>query len=104
MSHTFSLLSVLQMGKNYEWNTDGYVYVYSPNGNLDGTMNQLVIAVLKVALAAFVAVKLVFVAVTGLFVGALLRRLYRARAAKRGRRTVTITRQRKRMRTASVVD
>ena len=38
----FSLLTVLQMGKNYEQNEDGYVYVYGPNGNTDGTMNQLV--------------------------------------------------------------
>jgi hypothetical protein len=38
----FSLLTVLQMGKNYEHNEDGYVYVYSPNGNTEGTMNQLV--------------------------------------------------------------
>ena len=38
----FSLLSVLQMGRNYEANRDGYVYLYSPNGNTDGTMNQLV--------------------------------------------------------------
>jgi hypothetical protein len=38
----FSLLSVLQMGRNYGVNKDGYVYVYSPNGNTDGTMNQLV--------------------------------------------------------------
>lgn len=38
----FSLLTVLQMGKNYEHNTDGYVYVYAPNGNTDGRMNQLV--------------------------------------------------------------
>lgn len=38
----FSLLTVLQMGKNYEYNTDGYVYVYAPNGNTEGTMNQLV--------------------------------------------------------------
>ena len=38
----FSLLTMLQMGKNYEHNTDGYVYVYSPNGNLEGAMNQLV--------------------------------------------------------------
>jgi hypothetical protein len=30
------------MGKDYELNTDGYVYVYSPNGNDEGTMNQLV--------------------------------------------------------------
>ena len=38
----FSLLTVLQMGQNYEHNTDGYVYVYAPNGNAEGTMNQLV--------------------------------------------------------------
>ena len=38
----FSLLTVLQMGKNYADNTDGFVYVYAPNGNLDGDMNQLV--------------------------------------------------------------
>jgi hypothetical protein len=38
----FSLLTVLQMGQNYEHNEDGYVYVYAPNGNSEGTMNQLV--------------------------------------------------------------
>lgn len=38
----FSLLTVLQMGKNYRQNRDGYVYVYAPNGNAEGTMNQLV--------------------------------------------------------------
>ncbi len=38
----FSLLTVLQMGQNYSDNTDGYVYVYAPNGNLEGDMNQLV--------------------------------------------------------------
>lgn len=38
----FSLLTVLQMGKDYEHNTDGYVYVYSPNGSTEGTMNELV--------------------------------------------------------------
>lgn len=38
----FSLLSVLQMGRNYEHNRDGYVYVYAPNGTTDGTMNELV--------------------------------------------------------------
>jgi hypothetical protein len=38
----FSLLTVLQMGRNYEANRDGYVYVYAPNGATDGTMNQLV--------------------------------------------------------------
>jgi hypothetical protein len=43
----FSLLTVLQMGKNYEDNTDGYVYIYAPNGNVDGTMNQLVMLRVK---------------------------------------------------------
>jgi hypothetical protein len=38
----FSLLTVLQMGKNYEQNRDGYLYVYAPNGNAEGTMNELV--------------------------------------------------------------
>lgn len=38
----FSLMSVLQMGRNYAHNRDGYVYVYAPNGNREGTMNQLV--------------------------------------------------------------
>lgn len=38
----FSLLTVLQMGRNYECNRDGFVYAYAPNGNTEGTMNQLV--------------------------------------------------------------
>ncbi|WP_129782630.1 DUF4185 domain-containing protein [Peristeroidobacter soli] len=38
----FSLLSVLQMGRNYGFNRDGYVYVYAPNGNTEGSMNELV--------------------------------------------------------------
>ncbi|QGZ94933.1 DUF4185 domain-containing protein [Terricaulis silvestris] len=38
----FCLLSILQMGRNYEANRDGYIYVYGPNGNLEGTMNELV--------------------------------------------------------------
>ena len=38
----YSLLTCLQMGRNYEHNTDGFVYVYAPNGNVEGTMNQLV--------------------------------------------------------------
>jgi len=38
----FSLTTVLQMGRNYKLNRDGYVYVYGPNGNTDGTMNELV--------------------------------------------------------------
>ena len=39
----FSLITVLQMGQNYEQNTDGYVYIYSPNGSTEGTMNQLAV-------------------------------------------------------------
>lgn len=39
---SFSLLTILQMGKDYSQNEDGYVYVYAPNGNDEGTMNQLV--------------------------------------------------------------
>ncbi|HKD36553.1 MAG TPA: DUF4185 domain-containing protein [Pirellulales bacterium] len=39
---SFSLLSMLQMGKAYQLNKDGYIYVYSPNGSIEGTMNQLV--------------------------------------------------------------
>lgn len=38
----FSLITVLQMGKNYEHNKDGYVYLYAANGNEEGSMNQLV--------------------------------------------------------------
>jgi hypothetical protein len=38
----FSVLSILQMGRNYSANRDGYIYIYSPNGNRDGTMNELV--------------------------------------------------------------
>lgn len=38
----FSLLTVLQMGRNNQFNRDGYIYVYSPNGTIDGAMNQLV--------------------------------------------------------------
>ncbi|TWB43993.1 DUF4185 domain-containing protein [Nitrospirillum pindoramense] len=44
----FSLLSVLQMGQDYSANRDGHVYVYSPNGNRDGLMNQLVMARVRV--------------------------------------------------------
>jgi len=39
---SFSLLTVLQMGRNYEANRDGYVYIYAPNGTTEGTMNELV--------------------------------------------------------------
>ncbi|MEQ8671870.1 MAG: DUF4185 domain-containing protein [Aggregatilineales bacterium] len=38
----FSILTVLQMGKAYQANKDGYVYIYSNNGLTEGTMNQLV--------------------------------------------------------------
>ena len=38
----FSLLTVLQMGRNYGDNADGFVYVYAPNGNVEGAMNQMV--------------------------------------------------------------
>ncbi|TWB44004.1 DUF4185 domain-containing protein [Nitrospirillum pindoramense] len=37
----FSLLSILQMGQDYRANRDGYIYVYGPNGNIDGLMNEL---------------------------------------------------------------
>ncbi len=40
----FALITVLQMGRNYEQNRDGYVYLYAPNGNREGSMNQLVLA------------------------------------------------------------
>ena len=39
----FSLLTVLQMGRNYAHNKDGYVYIYAPNGNVEGKMNELVL-------------------------------------------------------------
>jgi hypothetical protein len=39
----FSLLTMLQMGKGYALNQDGFLYVYAPNGNTEGTMNQLVL-------------------------------------------------------------
>jgi hypothetical protein len=38
----FSLLSFLQMGRAYRENRDGFAYVYSPNGHVDGRMNELV--------------------------------------------------------------
>jgi hypothetical protein len=40
---TFGLLTVLQMGKDYAANRDGFVYIYAPNGLVDGTMNELVL-------------------------------------------------------------
>lgn len=39
----FSLITVLQMGRGYGLNRDGFVYLYAPNGNDEGTMNQLVL-------------------------------------------------------------
>lgn len=39
---TFSLLTVLQMGKGYGENRDGYVYIYSPDGSTEVSMNRLV--------------------------------------------------------------
>jgi hypothetical protein len=45
----FSLLSILQMGRNYGANRDGYIYTYSPNGNTDGKMNELVMFRVPVA-------------------------------------------------------
>src|SRR5262245_4947771 len=39
----FSLNTILQMGKGYTQNQDGYAYVYAPNGNVEGAMNQLVL-------------------------------------------------------------
>ena len=38
----FSILSFLQMGRDYGANRDGYVYVYAPNGNTEFTLNELV--------------------------------------------------------------
>ena len=43
----FSLVTLLQMGKNYEHNKDGYIYGYAPFGNGEGAANQL--AMLRVA-------------------------------------------------------
>jgi hypothetical protein len=37
----FSLITLLQMGKNYEHNSDRYVYGYAPFGNGEGAANQL---------------------------------------------------------------
>ena len=37
----FSLVTLLQMGKNYEHNRDRYVYGYAPHGNGAGAANQL---------------------------------------------------------------
>ena len=37
------MLTILQMGKGYAENRDGFLYVYAPNGSTEGTMNQLVL-------------------------------------------------------------
>ncbi|HEU4702736.1 MAG TPA: DUF4185 domain-containing protein [Conexibacter sp.] len=39
----FNMPTLLQMGKDYAANRDGYVYIYSPNGNGTDTMRQLVL-------------------------------------------------------------
>jgi hypothetical protein len=39
---SFGVRGILQMGQDYSLNTDGYAYIYAPNGNDEGTMNQLV--------------------------------------------------------------
>jgi hypothetical protein len=39
----FALLTILQMGRGYAENRDGFLYVYAPNGSTEGTMNQLVL-------------------------------------------------------------
>jgi hypothetical protein len=41
--YSFSVLSLLQMGKAYELNRDGYVYAYALNGLIDGEINELVL-------------------------------------------------------------
>jgi len=46
---TFSLITHAQMGKDYSENADGYVYAFATNGNIDGAMNQLVLARVKKA-------------------------------------------------------
>jgi len=39
----FSLITMLQMGQDYRANRDGYAYGYAPNGETDGTMNEMVL-------------------------------------------------------------
>ncbi|QKS01178.1 DUF4185 domain-containing protein [Sphingomonas sp. CL5.1] len=38
----FALISILQMGRDYSANRDGYIYVYGLNGSVDGRMNEVV--------------------------------------------------------------
>jgi hypothetical protein len=40
----FSLLSLVQMGRDYSANRDGYVYLYSPNGVTVDTLSELILA------------------------------------------------------------
>lgn len=40
--HSFALPAILQMGRDYRANRDGFVYVYAPNGITKTTMNELV--------------------------------------------------------------
>ena len=42
-NESFQLITVLQMGQNYRHNRDGFVYLYAPNGNTEGSMNQTVL-------------------------------------------------------------
>jgi hypothetical protein len=42
--NAFSLLAIVQMGRDYRANTDGYVYIYGTNGVVDGQINELVLA------------------------------------------------------------
>ena len=45
---TFTLLTALQMGRDYSANTDGYVYLYSPNGvDIDTTAELAMLRVPK---------------------------------------------------------
>ncbi len=45
----FSLLSILQMGRGYRANRDGFIYIYGLNGNTDGLMNQLMLLRVPIA-------------------------------------------------------
>ena len=36
------IIALNAFAQNYEYNRDGYVYVYAPNGNKEGSMNELV--------------------------------------------------------------
>jgi hypothetical protein len=42
--YCFALPGILQMSRDYSANTDGYVYLYAPNGITKTTMNELVLA------------------------------------------------------------